>query len=77
MIFVVNFNDTPWIRTAADLASVRCRHLLIGTDDCEGDLASYLLSFRDGFVILILVDGRLEDVDVVISNVGEDLVICI
>lgn len=73
MLFVVDLNDTPWVRTTADLTAIGSVHLLNRPDYGEGNLARNLLSFSDSLLVLVLVGGRLEDADVVVGNVRKDL----
>lgn len=74
MVLIVDLDHTPGVDTAADFASVRGRDDLVGADDGEGDLAGDLLVLRDRLLVLILVGRSLEDVDVVVRDVGKDLV---
>ena len=73
MVLVVHLNDTPGVRTSADLTTVGGYYDLIGTDDSKGDLAGNLLRLRKSLLILIVISRGLEGVDVVVSNIREDL----
>lgn len=73
VVLVVHLNDTPRIRTSADLTTVGGDYDLIGTDDSKGDLAGNFLCLREGLLILIVISRGLEGVDVVVSNIRKDL----
>jgi hypothetical protein len=73
VFLIVNFNDTPRIGTSADLTTVRGVHNMVGTNNCERNLTRDFLSLSKGFLIFILIAGRLEDVDIVMSNVCKNL----
>lgn len=87
--FVVNFNHTPWISPSPCLTTVGEVDQVIRTDYGEGNFAltSYqsfladegrmthdnLLVLLDSLLILILVSGRLEDPDTMMSDVRQNL----
>lgn len=73
VVFIVNLDDTPRIRTSADLTTIGSYYDLIGTDDSKGDFAGDFLRLRESLFILIVVSRGLEDVDVVVSNIRENL----
>ena len=73
MLLVVDLDDTPWVATATDLATFRSLDLGVGTNDGEGHLGHDLVVLGDRLLIVELVAGALEDVDVVVVDVGEDL----
>jgi hypothetical protein len=73
VVLVVHLNDTPRIRTSADLTTVGGDYDLIGTDDSKRDLAGNFLRLREGLLILIVISRGLEGVDVVVSNIRKDL----
>lgn len=73
VVLVVNFDNTPWVRTAPDFATIRCLDKLIRTDNSERDLASDLFSFGERLLVLVLVGRRLENVNVVVGNIGQNL----
>lgn len=74
VFLIVNLNSTPGIPPSTDLASVSGRNFGVGTDNSKGNLGKDLVVLGDGLFIVKLVSRTLEDLDVVVSNVGEDLV---
>ena len=73
VLLVIDLNHTPRVATATDLAPVGICDLVVGTNDGERDLGKDLVVLRDGLVIIELVPGTLEDLDLVVLDVGEDL----
>ena len=73
VILVVDLNDAPWVRTPANFAAIRGLDDPVGPNDRKRNLASNLLRLSDSLFVLILVCGRLINVDVMIGNVGENL----
>jgi hypothetical protein len=73
MVLVVNLDDTPWVRPPANMATTRSDDDLVRTDDSERNFTGNFLRFRYGLLIFVLVGGRLENVDVVISYIRENL----
>ena len=73
MLLVVDFNDTPWITTTADFASIGGRDFSVGTNDGKGDLVHDLGVFGDGLFVIKFVAWALEDLDVMVGNVAENL----
>jgi hypothetical protein len=73
VVFIIDFNNTPWIFTATNFTAVRCLDELIRSNNREGNLADNLFRFCDALLIFILVRRRLEDADVVMGNVSENL----
>jgi hypothetical protein len=73
VLLVVNFNDTPWVTTAADFASIGSGDLGVSTDDSERHLGHDLLVLGNGLFVIKLVAGSFEYLDGVVLNVGKDL----
>jgi len=73
VVLIVDLNNTPWVCTSADLTTVRGFNDLVGADDGKRDLAGNLLSFCKCLLILIVVSGSLEDVDVMVGNIRKNL----
>jgi hypothetical protein len=73
MFLVVDFDDTPWVATAADFATIRGSNFSVCTDDGEGDLGHDLLVFRNSLFIVKLIARALEDLDGVVLDVGKNL----
>ena len=73
VVLVVHLNDTPGVRTSADLATVRCFHNFIRAYNGKRNLASDLFSLGDGLLIFVFISGCLEDMDIMMGNVGQDL----
>lgn len=73
MLLVVDFNDTPWHSATADLAAISCDNLVIRTDNGKGNLGHDLLVLGNGLLVIELVPGPFEDLDLVVGDIGEDL----
>jgi hypothetical protein len=73
MVLIVYLYDTPRVGTATNFTTVRCLHHAIGANDSEGNLASNFFRFSKCFLIFILIGWRLEDLDLVMSDVSKDL----
>jgi hypothetical protein len=73
VLLVVDLHDAPWVSAPADLAAVQSADEVVRADDGEWYFARNLLHLRNGLLILVFVLRRLENVDVVVSNVGENL----
>jgi hypothetical protein len=73
VLLVVHLDDTPGVATAADLAAVGVGDLVIGTDNSEGDLGHDLVVLGDGLLVIELVAGALENLDLVVLDVCENL----
>jgi hypothetical protein len=73
VLLVVDLDDTPWKLSAPNLAAIWSSHLGVGTDNGEGDLAHDLLVLRDCLLVIELVAGPLEDLDLVVGDVGKNL----
>jgi hypothetical protein len=73
VVLIVHLDDAPGVRAPADLAAVGGGDDLVRADDGEGDLGRDLLGLGEGLFVLVVVGGRLEDVDVVVRDVREDL----
>src|SRR5690606_6603944 len=50
VVFIVNLNDTPWVTTSANLASIWPSDLSVGTNNCERNLRHDLLVLSNGFL---------------------------
>ena len=75
VLLVVDLNNTPGVGTATDFTTIRSCHDLVRADNGEGDLAGNLLGLGQRFLVLILVSGGLEDVNLVEGNISENLII--
>jgi hypothetical protein len=73
MVFVVHLDDAPWIRSPAYLTSVKAVDNLVRAYDSKWYFAGNLLGFRNGLLVLVVVCGRLEYVNIVMSDVGKNL----
>ena len=73
VLLVVDLDNTPGVATATDLAAVGGSHFGVGTNHGEGDLGHDLLVLGNGLFVVELVAGALEDLNVVLLDVGEDL----
>ena len=76
MVFVVDFDDTPGVSSTTDSSTVDGLDLVVSTDDSEGNLRQDLSVFCDSLLVVELVAGTLEDLDVVVLDVCEDLIHC-
>ena len=73
VLLVVNLNDTPWVATSADLAAIGTGDLGGSSDNCERNLGQDLVVLGNRLVVIKLVARTLEDLDVVVLNIGKDL----
>ena len=73
VLFVVDFDHAPWVATSADSATLRGLDLGVGADDSERHFRHYLVVLGDCLLVIELVSRALEDVDVVMVDIGEDL----
>lgn len=75
MFLIIHFDNTPGILSCSDDSSIASFDGGIGTDDCEGDFGHDFSVLGDGFVVVEFVAGGFEDLDLVVVDVGEDLVL--
>ena len=73
VVFVVDLDNTPRIRTATNLAAVRGVDNPVRTNNRERNFARNLLRLGHSFLIFVLVRRRLEDLDLVILDVRQHL----
>lgn len=73
MVFIVDLDNTPRVCASTNLSTIRSDNDLVRADDSKRNLASYLLMLGDSFLILIVVCGRLKDVDIMVGDVGQNL----
>lgn len=73
MVFVIDLDNTPWVRTTAYFAAIESLHKVIRTNHSKWNLASNFFGLSESLLVLVLVRWGLENMDVVLSNVGEDL----
>jgi len=73
MLLVIDLDDTPWVRSPANLTAVWRHDDLIRTDHGKRNFGRDFLRFGYGLLIFVLVRGRLEDVDIMISYIRKDL----
>jgi hypothetical protein len=73
MLFVIDLNDTPWVGPPANLTAIWHHDDLIRTDHGKRDFARDFLRLCYGLLIFILIGGRLEDVDIMISYIRKNL----
>jgi class 3 adenylate cyclase len=76
VLLVVDFDDAPRIATATDLAAIRCADLVGSTNDSERNLGHDLIVLCNGLLIIELVPGTLEDLDLVELDVCKNLHSC-
>ncbi len=75
VFLIVHLDHAPRVRATPDDSAVLGLDLGVGADDGEGDLGDDGLVFAEGLFIFVLVDGCLEDADVVVLNVGQYLTV--
>jgi hypothetical protein len=73
VLLVVDLNETPGVFASTDLAAIGAGDLRVGSDNSEGNLRHDLVVLRDGLVVVKLVAGTLEDLDVVVLDICKDL----
>jgi hypothetical protein len=73
MLLVIDLDDTPWVRPPANVLTVWCHDDLIRTDHGKRNFARNFLRFCYGLLIFVLIGGRLENVDIMISDIGKNL----
>jgi hypothetical protein len=73
MLLVINLDDTPWVRPPANMTAIWQHDDLIRTDYGKRNFARNFLRFCYGLLIFILIGGRLEDLDIMISYIRKNL----
>ena len=73
VVFVVDLNDTPRVRTTANLAAIWSLDNPVGANDSKRNLAGNFLGLRKGLLVLIFVCRRLEDLNLMVRDVREHL----
>lgn len=73
VILVIDLDDTPWVLSAANLASFRGRDLAISTNNGEWDLGQDFVVLRDRLFIVEFIPGPFEDLNAVVVDVCKDL----
>jgi hypothetical protein len=73
VLFIIHFNNTPRILTSANLATVGGVYKPVRTNDSERNFAGNLLSFSNRLIVLVVIGGCLEDVNVVMSYIRQNL----
>ena len=73
MLLIIDLDDTPRVRPPANMTAVRCHDDLIRTDHGKWNFARDFLRFCYGLLIFVLIGGRLEDVDIMISDICKNL----
>lgn len=73
MLLVVDFHDTPGVGAATNLTTVRGIYNSVRANNGEGDLAGNLFCLSDCLFILVRISRGLENVNVVVGNVGQNL----
>ena len=73
VVLVVDLDDTPWIDSSPNFTTIRSPDYFVRSDDGEGDFARDFLSLCKRFFVLVVVCGRLEDVNVVERDIGKYL----
>ena len=70
VILIVDLDNTPGVSTATDGSAVWGLDFVVGANNGKGYLAGNLLILGKSFLIFIFVSRSLENLDVVVGNVG-------
>jgi len=70
VLLIVNLNNTPGVGTAANLTTIGSVDKVVRANNSKRNLAGNLLCLRNSFLVLVVIRRCLENVDVVMSNVG-------
>lgn len=73
VVLVVDLNNTPGIGTTTDFTTVRGCDNLVRTNNGKRNLAGDLLGLSQRLLILVLVSGGLEDVNLVAGDISKNL----
>ena len=73
VLLVINFNNTPRICAPAHFTAIGCLDEGIRAYYGKWNFAGDLLRLGQRFLVFVLVSRCLEDVNVVVSNVGQNL----
>lgn len=73
VIFIVDLHNAPRVRATAYFTSIRSLDKVVRADHGKWNLAGDFFSLGESLFVLVLVRWGLEDMDIVVSNVGEDL----
>lgn len=73
VLLVIDLNDTPWVATATDLTAISVGDLVSRTNNSKGNLGQDLVVLGNRLLVVKLVTGALEDLDLVVLDVGENL----
>jgi hypothetical protein len=73
VFLVIDFNDAPWIAAASYFAAFWVCDLVVGTDNGKGDFGKNFLILCDRFFIVEFISWALEDMNIVVRNIGKNL----
>jgi hypothetical protein len=73
MFFIIDLHHTPRILSSPDLPAIWSTHEPVRANDSERDLARNLLRFSDTLLVFVVIGRGSEDLDLVVSNVRENL----
>jgi len=73
VLLIVDLNNTPRVSTATDLTTIGSRHDLVRANNSKWNLAGNLLGLCQRLLILVLVRGGLEYVNLVEGDIRENL----
>ena len=73
VFFIVDFDHTPWVSSAAHLAPIGRWDLGISADNREWHLGHDLVVLCNGLFVVELISWTFEDLNIVVGNVGENL----
>jgi len=70
VVLIVDFNNTPRVGTTANLTAIGGVDKVVRADNSKRNLAGNLLCLGNGLLILVVISRCLENMDVVMGNVG-------
>jgi hypothetical protein len=73
VLLVIHLDNSPRIRAPAYLSAIGSDDNFVRSNNCEGDFAGNLFVLGNGLLVLVVIRGSLEDVNIVMSDVRENL----
>jgi hypothetical protein len=77
MFLIVNLNDTPWIATASNLATLWIGDFVVGTNHREWNFGHNFLILSNGFFVIEFVAGSFKDLNGVVLDIGKNLIMLV
>jgi hypothetical protein len=72
VLLVVNFDHTPWVCSSSDRTTIGSADLFVRSNNSERNLRCDFLIFSNGLLVIVVVDGGLEDTDLMMGNIVQD-----